>query len=799
MTSKLLVSSVMIFLNAEKFIEEAIESVFAQTYDNWELLLVDDGSSDDSSQIALRYAERYPEKVRYLEHPGHQNRGMSASRNLGIRHAKGEYISFLDADDVWFAHTLEQQLAVLSSHPEAGMVYGSSLYWFGWTGNLEDSQRDFRDFVEECGVKPNTLIEPPELLRTFLRRDKGPCVIGSIPVPSTIMVRREVAESVGGFVEESHEHRGQYDDQFFYVKVGLSVPVIAADKLWSKYRQHSEATTYIEREANRHTAARLHWLNWIAGYLFEREVKDVGIWKLLHEEQVRIYNRRLKKLERALKEERQKVRQRRAKPAAVSTAKTSQKPTAHNSPSYKTWRLLKGALGRLRAEAPSRTTESHCRMKDPEDARVNVPTVALLPWGDVWEDYLDMIEISLEEFLTEVTGTWLFGYVEALKQAGVRPVLVLWSREARHPQRRVHLPTGTAVWVLPLARTYRVARRFAEALSTSGRWALPIRYIATQPRTLARVLRQERCGAVIVQEYENPRFDVCVALGRWLGLPVLATFQGGDRPWTRLEGWVRRWTVPAAAGLLVGSGQEVEAVAERYRLPPEAVTLVPNPIDVGEWTPGDRAAARSALGLPAEVPVACWHGRTQVKHKGLDILVEAWQQVCAERPGADLRLLLCGSSLRSKRLRRLIEKAGLRGVHWRDEYVLDREVIRSRLAASDVFVLPSRQEGFAVAPMEAMACGRPVVASDAHGVSDLLAGGEEAGGVVVPREDPGALARELGRLLDDRALAARLGEAARRRVVERYSPEAVGAMMAVALHRAAPERFPAPPARPPAS
>src|SRR5215217_4669680 len=132
MNSKPLVSVVIIFLNAEKFIEEAIESVFAQTYDNWELLLVDDGSSDDSSQIDLRYAERYPEKVRYLEHPAHQNRGMSASRNLGIRHAKGEYISFLDADDVWFAHTLEQQLAVLSSHPEAGMVYGSSLYWFGW-------------------------------------------------------------------------------------------------------------------------------------------------------------------------------------------------------------------------------------------------------------------------------------------------------------------------------------------------------------------------------------------------------------------------------------------------------------------------------------------------------------------------------------------------------------------------------------------------------------------------------------------------------------------------------------------
>src|SRR5215207_5031419 len=109
MSTKPLVSVIVVFLNAEKFIEEALESVLAQTYDNWELLLVDDGSTDSSTEIALRYANRYSGRVRYVEHPWHQNRGASASRNLGIRHAKGEYIAFLDADDVWLAHKLEQQ------------------------------------------------------------------------------------------------------------------------------------------------------------------------------------------------------------------------------------------------------------------------------------------------------------------------------------------------------------------------------------------------------------------------------------------------------------------------------------------------------------------------------------------------------------------------------------------------------------------------------------------------------------------------------------------------------------------
>jgi len=96
-----LVSVVIPFLNGEQFLREAIESVFAQTYSHWELLLVDDGSSDASTQIAMRYAQQNGEKVRYLDHDGHLNRGVCASRNLGIRQARGELIALLDVDDVW--------------------------------------------------------------------------------------------------------------------------------------------------------------------------------------------------------------------------------------------------------------------------------------------------------------------------------------------------------------------------------------------------------------------------------------------------------------------------------------------------------------------------------------------------------------------------------------------------------------------------------------------------------------------------------------------------------------------------
>jgi glycosyltransferase involved in cell wall biosynthesis len=430
------------------------------------------------------------------------------------------------------------------------------------------------------------------------------------------------------------------------------------------------------------------------------------------------------------------------------------------------------------------------------------PTVALLPWGDVYEDYLDGIGVSLDDFCTKMSGGYLFGYVDALERVGVRTVLVLWSKNVSHPERRVHVPTGATVWALPTTRAHMTFRRLTEWLYADGSpWARrlerPARllagYCATTPRVLARVLREEGCSAVLVQEYEYPRFDVCLLLGRTMGLPVLATFQGGRPEKGRsLEGWIRRRSVPRAAGLLIGPRREAQAVGERYDLPSEAVTIVGNPIDIEEWRPRNREAARAQLGLPEGAAVACWHGRVDIRRKGLDILVKAWSRVCEERPEADLRLLLCGGGAGNERLRELMEEASLRGVRWIDEYTTDREIVRRQLAASDLFVFPSRHEGFAVAPMEAMACGRAVVACDAPGVADLLRGGEKAGGIVVAKNAK-KLAGALGRLLDDRELAWRMGGAARRRMEERYSPEAIGGGLLRALHGASPKIFPPPP------
>src|SRR5687768_176289 len=112
-----LISAVIIFLNGERFLDEAVRSVLVQTYPNWELLLCDDGSADAATSIAKRYALQHPDRIRYLDHPGHANRGMSATRNLGLHHARGEFIAWLDADDVWLPEHLSRLAAALRSSP----------------------------------------------------------------------------------------------------------------------------------------------------------------------------------------------------------------------------------------------------------------------------------------------------------------------------------------------------------------------------------------------------------------------------------------------------------------------------------------------------------------------------------------------------------------------------------------------------------------------------------------------------------------------------------------------------------
>lgn len=272
------ISVVTIFLNPGSFLEEAIESVLSQSYEDWELLLVDDGSTDASTGIARRYAERYPDRIRYLEHPGHVNRGMSASRNLGLQEARGGFVAFLDADDVWLPDRLSTHLRILEEHPEAAMVYGPTRYWYGWTGKPEDEERDF---VADMFVPLESIYAPPALLKVFLETGGG-----ALPGICSLLARRAVVEEVGGF---ESAFRGTYEDQVFLSKVALHAPVYVTGACLDFYRQHPDSCCYQAIETGEYHPMRPHparerYLDWLERYMAKEGVEDAELWTLLRRE-----------------------------------------------------------------------------------------------------------------------------------------------------------------------------------------------------------------------------------------------------------------------------------------------------------------------------------------------------------------------------------------------------------------------------------------------------------------------------------------------------------------------------------
>jgi glycosyltransferase involved in cell wall biosynthesis len=248
------VSVIMIFLDAATYIDEAIASVMAQTRPDFELLLCDDGSTDGSSRIARQWVTHQPAKVQYLEHDGHVNRGMSATRNLGLAAARGEFVAFIDADDVWRPRKLAEQVELMRAHPELGMVCGTVNYWRSWAGG--------DDVLVPTGHVRNRVVRPPEASLALY-----PLGTAAAPCPSDLLLRRDVAEEVGRFEEHFTGPRQIYEDQGFLAKLYLARPVYFSDAVWLDYRQHDESCVATVTREGRYHDVRSYFLTWFEGYL----------------------------------------------------------------------------------------------------------------------------------------------------------------------------------------------------------------------------------------------------------------------------------------------------------------------------------------------------------------------------------------------------------------------------------------------------------------------------------------------------------------------------------------------------
>jgi len=276
MTSTPRVTCAIIFLDEQRFLGEAIDSVLAQTFTDWELLLVDDGSVDGSVGMAREVAERHSGKVRCLRHEGHANRGKSASRNLALHESRGELIAFLDGDDVWLADKLERQVALFDRYPQAQFLCGATEYWHSWDGSgAEDRLRWTGEVDAKPALDEHRVYPPASLLRHFY-----PLGRGLTPSQSGFMIRRRFALDFGGFEDR---FRSLFEDLLFITKATLRGSTLVSNDCFDRYRQHPDSSSNRASRAEWLAAKRLY-LEWLRDYLRESGVDDRRLaWRVRRE------------------------------------------------------------------------------------------------------------------------------------------------------------------------------------------------------------------------------------------------------------------------------------------------------------------------------------------------------------------------------------------------------------------------------------------------------------------------------------------------------------------------------------
>ena len=221
-----LVSVIVPAYNASAYIEAAIGSVLAQNYPSLEVIVVDDGSRDGTPDLARRFGE----PVRVIEQ---NNAGPAAARNRAVKLARGDWLAFIDADDLWLPDKLKAQVDYLRAHPETGLVHGRYLRWtaepdgtFGLLPALP-AEQSLREIVSEQSGWVY-----PELL------------LSSLVWIVSVLMPKSLWESLGG-MDESLRCGEDYD---FFLRASRICRMDKLDRIVAYYRIHPESTTHVVRD-----------------------------------------------------------------------------------------------------------------------------------------------------------------------------------------------------------------------------------------------------------------------------------------------------------------------------------------------------------------------------------------------------------------------------------------------------------------------------------------------------------------------------------------------------------------------
>ncbi len=223
------ISVIIPLYNSEKYIKETIESVLSQGFKNFELIIIDDASTDNSLKITRELAKK-DNRIRLFK--SKTNKGRASSINVGLRNAKAQYITFLDSDDIMYPGRLKKQMFFLKNHPEIDMIYGDILkFWENGTKKIYNSV-EFSDTEEPLKRLKKFAKGKQEIKEAYKALDKEKFIPGA-----SIMFRRKIIDA-GIKLDENLRNSEDCDFNFQIIKAGYKIakyPIITF-----KYRIHKD-------------------------------------------------------------------------------------------------------------------------------------------------------------------------------------------------------------------------------------------------------------------------------------------------------------------------------------------------------------------------------------------------------------------------------------------------------------------------------------------------------------------------------------------------------------------------------
>jgi glycosyltransferase involved in cell wall biosynthesis len=216
--------------NAAKYLPDALESVISQTFDDWQILLVDDGSTDRTADVVAPFLDRFGSKIKFIQQ---ENRGLPAARNAAIRVSTAEFLALLDADDVWLPCRLSESLKAFAERPKAGLAYGLVTHIdpegrLGGTfeGNRRNAEGQIAPYI-------------------YMRKVELPC--------PTITFRRRCIDDVGIFDETMRAT----EDRDLWLRIALRYEVAFIPEVLAYYRVSPNS---MSSDSQRMLKAQLHFI-----------------------------------------------------------------------------------------------------------------------------------------------------------------------------------------------------------------------------------------------------------------------------------------------------------------------------------------------------------------------------------------------------------------------------------------------------------------------------------------------------------------------------------------------------------